>query len=70
MGELRNAHKILVEGKRPSRRHRRITEDNIKVGLNRRVRIWTDSSASGQGPLAGSCESGNEPSVSIKDRIY
>jgi hypothetical protein len=25
-----------------------------------------DSSGSGQGPFAGSCEHGNEPSVSIK----
>jgi hypothetical protein len=30
-----------------------------------RLRVWIDSSGSGQGPVAGSCEHGNEPSRSI-----
>jgi hypothetical protein len=41
-------------------------EDNIK-----RVRgCGLDSSGSGQGPVAGSCEQGNEPSGSIKDAEF
>jgi hypothetical protein len=36
MGRTRNAYKILVgkpEGKRPSGRHRRIWEDNIRMNV-------------------------------------
>jgi hypothetical protein len=59
MGELTIAYKILVrkpQGKRPTRRW----EDNTGMG-----RCGLDSSGSGHGPVAGSCEHGNEPSGSI-----
>jgi hypothetical protein len=60
---MRNAYKILVgkpEGKRPFGRYRRRCEDlmNTVQGIV--------SSGSGQGPVRGCCEHGNEPSGSIK----
>jgi len=33
-------------------------------------RCGPDSSGSGSGPVAGSCENGNEPLVSIKGRVF
>ncbi|KAJ4447597.1 hypothetical protein ANN_09604 [Periplaneta americana] len=70
MGESRNAYRVLVgwpEGKRPLERPRRRWEDNIKMDL-REVgyddRDWIDLA---QGPMAGLCEGGNEPSGSLKD---
>jgi hypothetical protein len=65
--ELRNAYKILVgkpEGKRPLERLR--WEDNIKVDLKEIVCENDDSFGSGEGPVAGSCECGNDPSGSRK----
>jgi hypothetical protein len=64
MGKMRNAYNILVakpEGKIALERPRRRWEDNIRMGMCR-----LDSSASGQWPVAGSCEDDNEPPASIK----
>jgi hypothetical protein len=66
MGETRNAYRLLVgkpEGKRPLERPRRRWVDNIKIDV-REIR-W-DGSGSGQGPVEGSCEHGDEPSDSLK----
>jgi hypothetical protein len=58
-----------LEKNRPFGRPKRSFEDNIKMDLIEieSVRTWLDSSGSGQGPVAGCCEYGNEPSVSVKD---
>jgi hypothetical protein len=71
MGEIRNAYRILVgkpEGKRPLGRPRCRWVDNIKMDLKRDRMGWygLHSSGSGQEPVEGSCEHGNEPSGSIK----
>jgi hypothetical protein len=68
MGEYRKFYKVLVgkpDGKRLLGRPRRRWEDCIRMDL------WeigwecgVDSFGSGWGPLAGSCEYGDEPSVS------
>jgi hypothetical protein len=54
------------EGKRPRGRPRRRWEDGIRMELNG---DWLgvcglDSTSSGQGPVAGCCECGDEPSGS------
>jgi hypothetical protein len=55
-----------TEGKRPLERPRRRWEDGIKMYLKEIG--WggcgVDSPGSGQGPLAGCCECGDEPSGS------
>jgi hypothetical protein len=69
MGGMRNAYNILdgehfedlgVDGK--------IILERI-LG-NRVERFGLDTSGSGQGPVVGSCEHSNEPSVSIKGREF
>jgi hypothetical protein len=68
IGKKRNANRVLVgkpEGKRPLGRPRCRWEDNIKMGL-RQEWYGQDSSCSGEGPVEGSCEQGNEPSTSTK----
>jgi hypothetical protein len=53
------------EGKRPLGRPRRGWEDGIRMDLGRLA--WgcgLDSTGSGQVPVAGCCECGDEPSVS------
>jgi hypothetical protein len=63
---MRKEHKTLVgktEGKRPLERLRSRWEDNILMGGS----CGLHSSGSGEGPVAGSCEYGNEPSGSTKD---
>jgi len=60
---MRNAYKILVgrpEGKRSLGRPRRRWEDNIRMKLKETGvgRCEMDSSGSGQGPVADSCEHG------------
>jgi hypothetical protein len=61
-------YRVLVgkpEGKRPLERPRRRWDDGIKMDL--REIGWgggVDSPGSGQGPLAGCCECGDEPSGS------
>jgi hypothetical protein len=64
MGDERKVYKVLVgkpEGKRPLGRPRRKWEDGIRKGL-----AWggLDSTGSGQGPVAGCGECGDEPSGS------
>jgi len=68
---MRNEYSILAgnpEGKKPRGTPRRRWEDNIKIDI--RERSWEgcglDSSGSGYGLVAASCENGNEPSCSIK----
>ena len=70
MGERRGAYRVLVK-KRKGRNHLkdRSVDGRIKLKrifekLNRGHEL--DRSGSGQGQVAGCCESGNEPSVSIK----
>jgi hypothetical protein len=61
-GEERKVYKVLVgkpEGKRPLGRPRRRWEDGIRIDLRE---IGLDSTVSGQGPVAGCCECGDEPS--------
>jgi hypothetical protein len=70
MGEERKVYKVLMgkpEGKRPLGRPRRRWEDGIRMdlretGLGGGGRL--DSTGSGQGPVAGCCECGDEPSGS------
>jgi hypothetical protein len=74
MGEMRNAYNILVPKNLKGREHledlgvdgRIILEwvlEGHKVG-----RCGLAASGSGCGPVAGCCERGNEPSISIKGR--
>jgi hypothetical protein len=62
-------YRVLVgkpEGKRPLGRPRRRWEDGIRVDL-REIGLGgcvLDSTGSGQGPVAGCCEFGDEPSGS------
>jgi hypothetical protein len=69
MGEERKVYKVLVgkpEGKRPLGRPRCRWEDGIRMDLRERL-AWGcafDSTGSGQGPVAGCCECGDEPSGS------
>jgi hypothetical protein len=68
MGEGRNVYRVLVgqpEGKRPLERPRRRWEDGIKMDL-REIGLGVcgvDSPGSGQGPVAGCCECGDEASA-------
>jgi hypothetical protein len=70
MGEVRKVYKGLVgkpEGKRPLGRLRRRWEDGIRMDLKEtglRGGGGLDSTGSGQGPVAGCCECGDEPSGS------
>jgi hypothetical protein len=69
-----NTYRFLMgksEGKRQLVRPRCRWEDNVKTdlgGIGWGGVVWygLDSSDSGKGPVAGSCENGNEPSCSIK----
>jgi hypothetical protein len=74
MGEMRNACSILVgkpEGKRPLGRHRLGWEGNVRMdigdigweGVN-----WIHLAQ--DGPVAGPCEHGNEPSGSVEVREF
>jgi hypothetical protein len=74
MGEERNVYKVLVgkpEGKRPLGRPRRRWEDGIRMDL-RKIGLGgcgLDSTASGQGPVAGCCECGDERSGSCATEL-
>jgi hypothetical protein len=68
MGEERKVYKVLVEkleGKRPLGRPRYRWEDGIRMDL-REIGLGggcgLESTGSGQGPVAGCCECGDEPS--------
>jgi len=73
-GEERGAYRVLVgkpEGKRQLGKPRHKLEDNIEMDLQEVG--WghgLDSSGSGQGQVAGTCECSNEPSGSIKCREF
>jgi hypothetical protein len=57
------------EGKRPLGRPTRRWVDNIKMDLGEigwDSMDWIDRTGSGQGPVEGSCEHGDEPSGSLK----
>jgi hypothetical protein len=54
------------EGNKPLGRPRRRWVDNIKIDLREIVLDGMDWPGSGQGPVEGSCEHGNEPLGSIK----
>jgi hypothetical protein len=65
MKEERKVSKVLVgkpEGKRPLGRPRRIWENGILGKLAGECRL--DPVGSGEGPVAGSCEYGDEPAGS------
>jgi hypothetical protein len=68
MGEKRKVCKVLVrksEGKRPLGKPRRRWEDEIRMDLGENgwgVVCGLDSTGSGQEPVAGCCECGDEPS--------
>jgi hypothetical protein len=70
-GDMIYVYKISIgkpEGKRPLGRPRRRWEENIIMALTERV--WEGVHwmylARDKGPVAGSCEPGNEPSGSVK----
>jgi len=69
-------YKVLVgkpEGKRPLGRPRRRWEDGIRMDL-REIGLGggggLDATVSGQGPVAGCCECGDEPSGSCATELY
>jgi hypothetical protein len=70
---MQNVYKTFIgkpKGKRPLRKPRHRWEDNIRLIIRE---IWcegVDTSDSQQGPVAGSCEYGNEPPGSIKSREF
>jgi hypothetical protein len=74
MGEERKVYKVLVgkhEEKRPLGRPRRRWEDGIRTDLGE---IWLggcglDPTGSVQGPVAGCCECGYEPSCSCATEL-
>jgi hypothetical protein len=70
MGEERKVYKVLV-GKRPPGRPRRRWEDWIRMDL-REIGLeggGLDSTGSGQRPMAGCCECGDEPSGSCATEL-
>jgi hypothetical protein len=69
MGEERKVYKVLVgkpEGRRPLGRPRRRWVDGVRMDLRE---IGLDSTGSGQGPVAGCCECGDEPSGSCATEL-
>jgi hypothetical protein len=74
MGEERKVYKVLVgkpKGKRQFGRPRRRWEDGVKIDL-REIGLGgggLDSTGSGQGPVAGCCECGDEPSGSCATEL-
>jgi hypothetical protein len=76
MGEERKVYKVLVgkpEGKRtPGRPRRSRWEDGIRMDLRENCLGGgggLDSTGSGQGPVAGCCECGDEPSGSCATEL-
>jgi hypothetical protein len=74
MGEERKVYKVLVgkrEGKRPLGRPRRRWEYGIRMDL-REICLGgcrLNSTGSGQGPVAGCCECGDESSGSCATKL-
>jgi hypothetical protein len=74
MGEEIKVYRVLVgkpEGNRPLGRPRRRWEDGIRMDL-REIGLagcGLDSTGSGQGPVAGCCECGDEPSGSCATEL-
>jgi hypothetical protein len=74
MEKERKVCKVLVgksEGKRPQGRPRRRWEDGIRMGL-REIGLGgcgLETTGSGQGPVAGCCECGDEPSGSCATEL-
>jgi hypothetical protein len=69
MGEDRKVYKVLVgkpEGKKPLGKPRRRWEDGIRTDLRE---CGLDSNGSGQVPVAGCCECGDEPSGSCTTEL-
>jgi hypothetical protein len=73
MGEERNVYKVLVgkpEGKRPLGRSRRTWEYGIRMYLREiGLGCGLDSTGSGQGPVGGRCECGDELSGSCATEL-
>jgi hypothetical protein len=73
MGEERKVYKVWVEkpeGKSPLERPRHRWEDGISMDLGRLA--WEcgfNSTGSVQGPMAGCCECGDEPSGSCATEL-
>jgi hypothetical protein len=74
VGEERKMYKVLVgktEGNRPRERPRRRWEYGIRMDL-REIGLGVcglDSTGSGQGPVEGCCECGDEPSGSCATEL-
>jgi hypothetical protein len=74
MGEERKVYKVLVrkpEGKRPLGRPKRRWEDGVRMDL-REIGFGgcgLDSTGSGQGPVVGCGECGDEPSGSCTTEL-
>jgi hypothetical protein len=74
MGGERKVYKVLVgkpEGRRPLGRPRRRWEDGVRMDL-KEIGLGgcgLDSTGSGQGPVAGCCECGDEPSGSCATEL-
>jgi hypothetical protein len=74
MGQERKVCKVLVgkrEGKRPHGRPRRRWEDGIRMDLSEigLGGCGLDSTVTGQGPVAGCCVCGDEPSDSCATEL-
>jgi hypothetical protein len=72
MGEEIKVYKVLVgkpEGKRPLGIPRRGCEDGIRMDLREIGLGGVNSTDSGQGPVAGCCECGDEPSGSCATEL-
>jgi hypothetical protein len=69
----KSVYKVLVgkpKGKRPLGRPRRRWEDGIRMDLREiGLGYGLDSTGSGQGPVAGCCECGDEPSGSCATEL-
>jgi hypothetical protein len=74
MGQMRNVYKIFAikpKGNGALRRSRLTWRVILERILRKWVKIWVlESSVSGQGPVVGSCEYGDEPSGYIKGRGF
>jgi hypothetical protein len=72
MGEERKVYKVLVgkpEGKRPLGRPRHRWEDGSEWILGRLAWGGLNLTVSGQGPVVGCCECGDEPSGSCATEL-